>query len=177
MHRRPAYAVIVLCLLSGTGRTGLPPAIGADGGSPTGAKRAVDPELQRLEQEGMAAYRRGDFAAAEKAYEAALQKAEALGDQPEIAQVLGGVGPVYAGLGQLDRAFDSFSRALALYEALGNKQAAAGMLNSLSVVADGMGQFPRAIDYASRGLALAEAVGSKGEMARALNNLGNAYDH
>jgi tetratricopeptide (TPR) repeat protein len=138
-------------------------------------------ELDRLGQEGGQAYSRGDYAAAEKAYQAGLGKAQELGDKTRISRFLNSLGNVYFRLGQFDRALDYHTRALALFEAgprpsaLGYKQASAICLNNLGLVYDDLGQFDKALDYYTRALTLFEALGNKQAGAICLNNLGSVY--
>src|SRR5206468_977538 len=86
-------------------------------------------ELDRLFEEGKKAAMAADFPAAEKAFLAGLEKAQALKDERRTARFLNLLGFVYNNLGQLDKALDYHTRALATREKLGNPQDIAASLN------------------------------------------------
>ncbi len=87
--------------------------------------------------EGAKAFRRGDYASAEKAFSAAVKEAERIGPESTLlATNLNNLGALYKIQGKLSQAVPVFQRAIAIREkALGaDHPQVANSLNNLAVV-------------------------------------------
>lgn len=94
-----------------------------------GDKRGIALSLDRL---GMAAWRRGDFAAAGVLMEEDLALFKEVGDQDRVAWSLFTLGLLHSKQGEYTRARALFEESLALFRKLGNKRGIAASLTQLA---------------------------------------------
>src|SRR5262245_58798320 len=85
------------------------------------ARKELEGEARRLNQEGVARYGKADYKGALRAFERAIGMYERLypkRDHPDLAQSLYNLGAVLRKLGQAGKALPYFERALAMRERL-----------------------------------------------------------
>jgi len=141
------------------------------------ARRAGDPAAEALAHRGMAGacFRRGDYAAAYRHLQRALDlldRADAATDRAEVhinlASVCGRQGRPAVALGHAQRA-------LVEYRAAGSRVGEADALHSIGSAYAALGDHHRAIRYAHRSLATARELGNRESEAATWDSLGQAY--
>ena len=178
--KRACFALLNAAVLTGavsvaTARQTPPSSPPAKPQPPAPASTPEEPVMDMLYKAGVEALNKADLSAAEKAFQAGLDKAQATKNEKYNAKFLSGLSVTYYNSSQFEQALDCGSRALAIREKLGSPQDMALSLNILSAVYLNLGQFEQALDCGSRALAIREKLGSPQDMALPLNNLGNIY--
>lgn len=137
-------------------------------------------EMQELEQrrtEGIQAYGKGDYAAAEKSFRAGLEKAQQLNDKRWAGRFLVNLGYVADTLAQFDKAGAAYAQAITLFEEINDKSLQVTALNNLVSVYNNLGQYDKSQNAAARALALSEELNDKSGIAKSLGNLGTIHSN
>ena len=97
---------------------------------------AKNPEVVRaLFERAACLYRSGDWAAAEQAYVALLERPDVQGEAILEAEALGGLGTVYHRTGRLPDADRTYTKGIEVAEAAGDRIALARLLTSMAILA------------------------------------------
>ncbi len=134
-------------------------------------------EVQKILNEGSAAEKKYDWAAAVKIYEQGLQTAKNAKDEEGEARILNSLGVIYSSTGQPQKAVEFYQQALPLYERTGNKDRKANVFLSLGIVYSDTGQPQKAVEYYQQALPLYRQIGNKTGEARILGSLGIVYSN
>jgi tetratricopeptide (TPR) repeat protein/CHAT domain-containing protein len=146
---------------------------------PDVARADEEADLRAAFAQGMALYRKGDYAAAAQAYERALELAPRVfgPEHVDTAAVLNNLALVYFRMCHYAQAEPLFQRSLKIREAkLGpNHYLVKQSLNSLADVYRVMGQYAQAVPLYQRSLKMAEVSAPPEELATILKNLAGVY--
>ncbi len=134
-------------------------------------------ELERLRTEGIQAYGKADYAAAEKLFRAGLEKAQQLNDKRWAGRFLVNLGYVHDTLAQFDKAQKAYTQAVTLFEEINDKALQAIALNNLVSVYNSLGQYDKSQNTSTRALALSEELNDKSGIAKSLGNLGTIHSN
>jgi tetratricopeptide (TPR) repeat protein/CHAT domain-containing protein len=145
----------------------------------------LEDEVKRLNEEGLAHFRKGQYRNALRSMERALAMRERLyptQDHPDLAESLNNLGFVLNAMGHARMALPYCERALAMDERLYSKQQdhpdLAMSLNNLGLVVQALGQAGQALPYYERALAMRERLypdQNHPDLAMSLNNLGFVF--
>ena len=127
-------------------------------GRELGDARHVGKVLQPL---GLAAFGRGDAAAARNYLSEAIESARGLGDKSELAAALNGLAQLHRIDGDFDAAEPLYRQAVQLFRELGHREGVAVGLLNLAMVAIGRGGDNNARDMLVEVLDIADETGSK----------------
>ena len=132
-------------------------------------------EAEHLLQQGIAAYRIGQYQTALESWQAALDIYRELNNRQGEAALLGNLGSAYDSLGEYQRAMDFHQQSLAIARDIGDRQSEANSLGNLGIVYDRLGEYQQAIDFYQQSLAIKRDIGDRQGEANSLGNLGIAY--
>jgi adenylate cyclase len=121
---------------------------------------------------GLAAYFKGDHAAALDCYQQALEIFRQEGDRHGEVTVLGRMGPIFAEQGDLRAARLSFEQTASLARQLGFRHGEATALGNLGNVCAELGDYGAARSYFDQSYRLCEETGDLEGAGRVLGNLG-----
>ncbi len=105
----------------------------------------------------------------------ALDLAENLGYESELARVLTNMGHLYWRLGEFGMAYDFTSEAMHIFDNLGDKSGVARAMNNMGILFHGRGHFDTALEYYFNTLDLYNEIDSVAATAKVLNNIGLVY--
>lgn len=123
---------------------------------------------------GVAAYARGEFAAAEHHYRRALSAYEAAGDESRIATLNNNLSILAEKQGDFATAVACQQRALRIKAARGDRAGLARCYNNLGTIYGEMGEFERARDFLRESVRIRARAGDSG-LAIGYANLGEAH--
>ncbi|MGE3275910.1 MAG: CHAT domain-containing protein [Vicinamibacterales bacterium] len=138
---------------------------------------ATEAFVRALTRAGGQQLSRGDFASAERSYEAAAWLAEYTSLSRLRIAALVSQGQASAQRGDLWHAREHLETALALAEAAGYAEGVQSAANGIGIVLRRLGDHAGALASFTRVIALAEAAGRKDGVARAYNNIGLVYQY
>ena len=125
---------------------------------------------------GWVFYVRREYSLALIQFQRAVALYEILGERIDMAIVMGNMGILHEGTGNLTSAIEFYHRALALHEELGSHQSVAIVTGNLGVVYLNIGDFPTALSHFHRALAYHEARNNHKGVAIGTANIGNVYN-
>ncbi|MBK6761007.1 MAG: tetratricopeptide repeat protein [Ignavibacteria bacterium] len=125
---------------------------------------------------GWVFYFRREYSLALIQFQRAVALYEILGERIDMAIVMGNMGILHEGTGNLTSAIEFYHRALALHEELGSHQSVAIVTGNLGVVYLNIGDFPTALSHFHRALAYHEARNNHKGVAIGTANIGNVYN-
>jgi|GEM_PF-346283 len=125
-----------------------------------------------LKQKGDYFGRKGDYDLALEHCQRALEIWEALGNQAEIATVLGIMGNSYYWKGEYDKTLDAYQRSLNIHQSLNDLFGIADIEWKLGVFYVYRGDYTQALDYFNRCLTFYESADQKALAAKALGGIG-----
>jgi CHAT domain-containing protein/Flp pilus assembly protein TadD len=132
-------------------------------------------EGDRLNQEGIQLYNKGQLKAALEKFQQALAIRKEVGDRSGEGTTLNNIGLVYDSLGQYLKALEYYQQALAIRKEVGDRSGEGTTLNNIGLVYDSLGQYPKALEYYQQALAIRKEVGDRSGEGRTLNNIGAVY--
>lgn len=118
---------------------------------------------------------RREFPQARIAAQLTRSIAERIGDEPDAAFAISGMGVISLGRGEYQQALEFFEQHLALEVVKRDRAWTARTLNNIGVVHREQGNYARALEYFEKSLALSEAVGDKRLINLGLNNVGTIH--
>ncbi|MBK7577764.1 MAG: tetratricopeptide repeat protein [Ignavibacteria bacterium] len=125
---------------------------------------------------GWVFYFRREYSLALIQFQRAVALYEILGERIDMAIVMGNMGILHEGTGNLTSAIEFYHRARALHEELGSHQSVAIVTGNLGVVYLNIGDFPTALSHFHRALAYHEARNNHKGVAIGTANIGNVYN-
>ena len=143
--------------------------------TPAPAPTPEQQEMRRLFVEGNQELDKANLAAAERSFQAGLDKAEAMKNDRYIAPFSRRLGDVYSDLGQYEKARTYYNRALTLFQKLGDSHNIGVAYSNLGLTYASMAQFKEAVDYYHRALNAYGQRDTAQDSAVCLNNMGVAY--
>lgn len=120
-------------------------------------------------------YRLGEREKALEWRQRALQIAERLGDQSEIANAYLIMAIIYSDWGDTDRALDFGRRCLEAYEAAGDLAGGIKARNNMGLISHRADDWDQAAEHHREGLRLSEMMGDEMRIGHFANNMGNVY--
>ncbi|MGD9098847.1 MAG: tetratricopeptide repeat protein [Anaerolineae bacterium] len=120
-------------------------------------------------------YRQGEREKALEWRQRALQIAQRLKDQSEIANAYLVMAVIYFDLGDADRALDFGQRCLEAYEASGDLAGSVKARNNLGIISRRADQWAQAAEHYREGLRLSEMMGDVMNVGMFANSMGNVY--
>lgn len=125
---------------------------------------------------GRAAIIRGDYATALESYRTALALFESLGDQHEVASVLGNIGSTYQYTGDYPLALEHLFKSLALHETRGDAYGIAIASSNIGTVYSRIGENDAALERYHSALEVYEQMGDTSNAATVNGNIGIIYN-
>ncbi|RME48286.1 MAG: tetratricopeptide repeat protein, partial [Caldilineae bacterium] len=120
--------------------------------------------IEQLQQEGVNAFRQGDYETAQARFEAMIAAAEAENNPAKAAEGLNDLGVVRKQLGDLPGAFEALEKALAYYQDADDERGEAQVLGNLGMVEEAAGRYEDAVQSYLDSAAIFEELGDD-EMA------------
>ncbi len=117
----------------------------------------------------------GDYAAAVKHYEQAVDMYRMLGDTAHLANVTTNMGNVYMSTGDYGRAMEHYRRALDVHEETGNRRSAANTICNIGTIYYLVGDFPAAVEYLQRARDMYEELDERAGVALVVGNIGGVF--
>src|SRR5919199_4916720 len=115
-------------------------------------------EVDKLFQEGVQQYRRGEYPKALSTYQRVLEIQQQLNDKAGIGQTLNNIGEVYLGLAQADKASEVLQQALAIRRELKDRKGEGETLDNLGSVYNLKSQYDKALETLQQALAIRREV-------------------
>ncbi|HBE18166.1 MAG TPA: Fis family transcriptional regulator [Cyanobacteria bacterium UBA11149] len=141
------------------------------------AQNSEDPKIkvEQLFEEGRHQYHSGQFEAALKSWQEALELYRQLKDRQSEGEILNNLGLVYRNLGDVNKAVEYHEQSLAIARELKSRQLESNALNSLGNANFSFGKFDRAIEFFQQSLTIAKELKNRDSEGITLGNLGNCY--
>lgn len=140
--------------------------------SPSALSKEQEQELFRLFEEGKQAFDKGDYAGAERVWQAGLDKAQAFRDDFWIARYLNLLGLIFASQNQYEKALEYYTRSLDMRLKLGDEKAIAATLLNIGNIYTNLSQYEKAREYYTRSLDIHRKQNDPEDLTLSLNNLG-----
>jgi len=140
-----------------------------------GGEEAEKRKLKLLGAKGWAFFSKGESDYAEEAWIEAVEVAEKIGDEKEVAQALHDRGNLYWGQGRYNKALKLWKKALSTREDIGDKRGIAASLHNIGEVYRHKGELDRALEHFKDSLEIERKIGNKRGIAISLNNLAIIY--
>lgn len=121
---------------------------------------------------GVLARSQGDYGAARRLFEQALEIFREIGSRPDIAHLLNSLGNLLYTMGEYAEARAIYTESLEIFRERDEQLHIANALGNLGVVTMDMGDYPAASKLCMESLALCRALGDRRNLASALNSLG-----
>jgi two-component system sensor histidine kinase UhpB len=132
--------------------------------------------VKALNLRGDAYVRKNDDAAAERAYNDALERLKSL-DDPELkGRTLHNFGKLAQRGRNFDRAKSYYEQALTIRERIGDKQGLSSTLQNLGVLYSELSDLEKSNEYYNKALALRQELGDKGGIASAAGNMASNFN-
>jgi adenylate cyclase len=125
---------------------------------------------------GWATYLEGNYDDALQHYHQAVVYYEELGDQLNVARMIGTIGNVYDKTGDFAAALELYHRALAVHEDLDDRHGAARSISNIGIVHYNTGDYPAALEQYHRALDIYEALNDSGGAGSTMHNIGATYN-
>jgi len=138
-----------------------------------GAAKPTSERAMALNGAGNLAFSQGDYAAAHRLHEEALEIRQQIGDQRSIAASLGNLGNVAYARGDYAAAQPYYEQALVLSREMGNHVWEANTIGNLGSIASGLGDFHKSRALHEQALAINREIGNRVWEAINLGNLGH----
>ena len=133
--------------------------------------RGDRPEPMTLNLLGVVSRNLGDYDAAVRYYQQAIETATRSNTQVVVAQTLGNLGNVYSSLGQYEKAIDVQTEALRIATALDRPSSVANLHGNLGLAFSRLSRLPQAADHLAKAIAIARTIGAPTRLAAALSSL------
>jgi non-specific serine/threonine protein kinase len=130
-----------------------------------------------LSDAGVMAWQKGDYAAARRCHETALETLRPLGDRASIASSLINLGIMDFEQGDYEAARGRFEEALEIRRELGNPKAVAAALHNVAAVAEAVGDHDRAWQLFDETVQIYRGVGDPWGTAHSISNLATIAAH
>ncbi len=159
----------------------VPNVVGAHGRAPLriateqASTAANGTEVDKLFQEGVQQYRRGEYPKAITTYQRVLEIRQQLNDQAGIAQTLNNLGEVYNLLREPDKALEILQQALAIRRELKDRKGVGETLDNLGFAYFLNTQNDKALESLQQALAISRELQDKSGESKTLSNLGLLY--
>lgn len=127
-------------------------------------------EADRLNQEGIRQYERGQFQEALATFQRVLVIRQRIGDYKGEEITFNNIGVVYDRLGE-------YPKALAIIRAIGDHSGEAATLKNIGGVYNSLGQYAKALDYYQQALSIYRALGDRSGEAATLTDIGTVYEN
>lgn len=134
-------------------------------------------EVDKLFQEGVQQYRRGEYPKALATYQRVLEIRQQLNDKAGIGQTLNNMGEVYLGLSQPDKAWEVLLQALAIRRELKDRKGEGETLNNLGSVYLLKSQYDKALETLQQALAISREVKDRAGEGKTLRKIGATYSY
>jgi tetratricopeptide (TPR) repeat protein len=121
-------------------------------------------QIDKLQKEGVEAFRAGDYELAQTKFEAMLEAATAEDNRQKRAEALNDLGVIRKQLDDIPSAFEALEEALAYYQEVDDEKGEAQVLGNLGMVEEAAGQYEDAIQSYLDSAAIFEELGES-EMA------------
>ncbi len=121
-------------------------------------------DLNKLHQEGVDAFRAGNYDLAHKKFLALVDAANGAKNPAKAAEALNDLGVVRKQLGNLDGAFEALEKALAYYQGVDDERGEAQVLGNFGMVEEAAGKYEDAIQSYLDAATIFEELGDS-EMA------------
>ena len=131
-------------------------------------------EADRLLQQGIQSYQRGQYREAVASWEQAIQLYREIGDRAEEGHTLNNLGVVYESVSQYQRAINFYQQSLVIFREIGDRAGEGRVLNNLGLVDQALGKYQQAIDFYQQSLVIFRETDDRAGESRTLNNLGLA---
>lgn len=138
----------------------------------TGDQRGIATSLNNL---GIVANRKSDYAAARDYFQQSLALHRAIGDQYGTASSLNNLGILTFDQRDYATARDYYQQSLAIRRAISDQQGIAATLNNLAIIANDQEDFAQAREYQQQSLAISQTIGSQLGIALSYASLGYTY--
>jgi tetratricopeptide (TPR) repeat protein len=135
------------------------------------------PDLDRLNDEGFAAYYKADYQNALEIWQTALNQAQTLNVQYYISEFLGTIGMAYRELGWYQQALESFEQALAITQKIHYQEGEASALMGVGSVCNALGKYRQALTYYEQALEIRRNLGDLRGEGSLLGNIGLVYEN
>lgn len=132
-------------------------------------------EADRLFQEGVQQYRRGEYPKAISTYQRVLEIRQQLNDKAGIGQTLNHLGEVYSWLRQPDKALEVLQEALVIRRELKDRAGEGETLDNLGFAYYLKAQNDKALETLQEALVIRREVGDKAGEGQTLSNIGLIY--
>jgi tetratricopeptide (TPR) repeat protein len=132
-------------------------------------------DVDKLFQEGVQQFRRGDYPKAVQTYQRVLELRRQQNDKAGIAQTLNNMGEVYSWLRQPDKALEVLQQALSIRRELKNRVGEGETLDNLGFAYYLKQQEDKALETFQEALAIRQEVGDKAGEGQTLSNIGLVY--
>ena len=132
-------------------------------------------EATLLLQQGFQEYQAGQFQAALRLGESALQIYRSVSDQQGQAASLNNLGNAYASLKQYKQAIKFYEQSLAIMKEISDQKGESSVLGNLGDVYASLKQYQQAINYHEKSLTIKRAINNREGEAISLGNLGFVY--
>ena len=124
---------------------------------------------------GSANYSIGQYQAAIRCYEQALEIAREMENRGGEGNHLGNLGNAYAALGETQQAIEYYEKALGIAREIGDRRGEGNHLGNLGIAYADLGETRQAIEYYEKALEIAREIGDRRGEGNRLGNLGLAY--
>ncbi|NJN13621.1 MAG: tetratricopeptide repeat protein [Richelia sp. RM1_1_1] len=132
-------------------------------------------DADKLFQEGVQQFRRGEYPKALQTYQRVLEIRRKLGDKAGIGQTLNNIGQVYNGLLQQEKALETLQQALTIRREIKDRAGEGETLDSLGGVYLALSQDEKSLETLQQALAIRREVKDKVGEAVTLSRMGLTY--
>ncbi|MGB5635631.1 MAG: tetratricopeptide repeat protein, partial [Waterburya sp.] len=132
-------------------------------------------EADRLRQQGIDQYYRGQYKEALKSSQQAFTIYQEIGDREGEGKCLNNFGAIYRALGEFEQAIEYSQQSLVITRKLKDKPTEVKSLYNLGIVYSLLGQYQKAIKYLQQSLDITRKIGDKYSEASSLIQLGVVY--
>ncbi|MBD2301660.1 DUF2225 domain-containing protein [Nostoc sp. FACHB-190] len=132
-------------------------------------------EADKLFQEGVQQYRRGEYPKALQTYQQVLEIRRQMGDKAGIGQTLNNIGLVYNGLQQNDKALEILQQALTIRKEIKDRAGEGETLDILGGVYLALSQDEKSLEILEQALAIRREVKDRNGEAVTLSKMGFTY--
>lgn len=132
-------------------------------------------EANKLFQEGVQQYRRGEYPKALQTYQRVLEMRRQMGDKAGIGQTLNNIGLIYNGLQQNDKALEILQQALTIRKEIKDRAGEGETLDILGGVYLALSQDEKSLETLQQALAIRREVKDRNGEAVTLSKMGYTY--
>ena len=119
--------------------------------------------------------KRGEFDAAFRIIEQALEFAKIAQNTSQIAHCLNIHGIIFRNKGNYSKAIEYFNKSLYLYEQIDSNQGIATALGNIGVCYRNISDYSKSLEYFKRALAIGENLDTRETLSNIYGNIGNVY--